>query len=124
MKRVLSIIIVAVLLCTALSACGTRALVGDRLEKAGGLEWVGTWSTTINGDEGEMLLRADGTGTITSNGETRPCTWTAEGDVLTVVQTIDGYQYIFLDEVTYTVKWKTLTVTNPETGNTLAFQKK
>ncbi|MBR0447341.1 MAG: hypothetical protein IIX28_02610 [Clostridia bacterium] len=111
MKRVLSIIIVAVLLCTALSACGTRALVG-------------TWSTTINGDEGEMLLRADGTGTITSNGETRPCTWTAEGDVLTVVQTIDGYQYIFLDEVTYTVKWKTLTVTNPETGNTLAFQKK
>ena len=66
MKKVFSILIIAVLLCTALTACGTNPT------KA----LVGTWSTTINGDAGEMLLRADGTGTITSNGETRPCTWT------------------------------------------------
>lgn len=110
MKKVFSILMVAVLLCTALTACGTKALVG-------------TWSTTIGGDAGEMTLRRDGTGTVTSNGATRPCTWTVENGVLTVVQTVNGYQYIFLDEVTYTIKWRTLTVTNPESGNTLEFQK-
>lgn len=112
MKKVLSIIIiVAVLLCTTLTACGTRALVG-------------TWSTTIGGDAGEMTLHRDGTGTLTSNGETRPVTWKAEDNTLTVVQTVDGYQYIFLDEVNYSVAWRKLTVTHPETGNTLVFEKK
>lgn len=111
MKKVWSLLLVAVLLCTALTACGEKALVG-------------TWTTTINGDEGEMLLRRDGTGTVTSNGETRSCTWTVEEDTLTVVQNVGGLQYVFLDEVTYTVRFGTLTVTNPDTGNTLEFKKK
>ncbi len=111
MKKVLSILLIAVLLCTTLTACGEKALVG-------------TWVTAIGGDEGEMLLRRDGTGTITSNGETRPCTWKVEDDTLTVVQNVGGLQYVFLDEVTYSVRWKTLTVTDPETGNTLEFEKK
>ena len=51
MKKVFSILIIAVLLCTALTACGTNPT------KA----LVGTWSTTINDEQGEMLLRADGT---------------------------------------------------------------
>ena len=110
MKKVLSLLLVAVVLCTALTACGTRALVG-------------TWTTTINGDGGEMMLRRDGTGTITSNGETRPCTWMVEKKTLTVVQTVSGYQYIFLDEVNYRIKGNTLTVTDSTSGNTLTFTK-
>lgn len=111
MKKVWSIILVAVLMTVILTACS-----GDPL--------VGTWGTTIDGDYGEMTLNADGTGTLVSNMETRSCYWEVEGDTLTVVQNIEGYEYTFLNKVNYTVEWSTLTVTHPETGNTLEFKRK
>lgn len=111
MKKLIVCAVAVVLMVTLLTACG-----GDPL--------VGTWSTTIGGDTGEMVLNADGTGTILSNGVTRTCKWTVEEDTLTVVQYVDGYPYIFLDEVTYSIKRTILTVTNPDTGNTLEFEKK
>lgn len=111
MKRMIVYAVTLLMVITLLTACG-----GDPL--------VGTWSATIGGDAGEMVLNADGTGTILSNGVTRTCKWTIEEDTLTVVQYVDGYPYIFLDEVTYSIQWRTLTVTNPDTGNTLEFKKK
>lgn len=110
MKKIISVLLVAVIICALLTACGAPTLEG-------------TWSTTINGDKGQMTLYSDGNGEIVSNGETRPCTWTATEDTLTVIQEVAGIPFVFLDNVTYTLKGRTLTVTS-QSGNTLVFKRK
>ena len=110
MKRMVCFALAIITMMTLLAACGTDPLVG-------------IWTTTIEDAEGQMILRRDGTGDVTSNDITRPCTWTVEDGTLTVVQEISGIPYTFLNEVTYTVKGRTLTVTS-KSGNTLVFKKK
>lgn len=110
MKKALAVLLIFAVVAALLTACGSHPLVG-------------TWTTTIEGAEGQMTLRRDGTGEIVSHGETRPCTWTvAEDNTLTVVQEIEYLPYTFLDKVSYTVKGRTLTVTSQK-GNTLVFEK-
>ena len=41
----------------------------------------------------------------------------------TVIQEMDGEEYVFLDKVTYTVEKRVLTVTS-QSGNVLTFEKK
>ena len=110
MKKIVSVLLVLVIIGTLLTACGTSALVG-------------TWTATIEGAEGQMILHKDGTGEIVSHDATRPCTWEASGNTLTVVQEIDDLPYTFLNGVTYTVKGRTLTITS-QSGNTLVFKRK
>ena len=111
MKKTLSILAAMLLLTTMLTGCIPHPLEG-------------TWVTTINGDEGEMVLKADGTGTITSNGITRDCYWEidTETGTLTVEQDVDGLLRTFLDHVTYKVEGSLLTITSQK-GNTLVFEK-
>ena len=110
MKRIVcSALVITALLCL-LTACVFSPLVG-------------TWSATIAGAEGQMTLRRDGTGEILSNDITRPCRWVATEETLTVIQEVDGVEYTFLDEVSYTVTRRALTVTS-KSGNTLTFTKK
>ena len=95
----------ALLLMLALCACG-----GEKADPA-----VGTWEIrsmtsgeeTLSVDEVPALknyivieLKADGTGTITSGGETLPLTW----DATTI--TVEG------DPASYTVSGDTLTLTS------------
>jgi len=110
MKKALTVFLMVIMTATLLTACSLNPLVG-------------TWSTTIDGAEGQMILYKDGTGEVVSHNETRPCTWSTDGDTLTVVQEIADIPYTFLDKVTYEVKGRTLTVTS-QNGNTLVFEKK
>ena len=110
MKQILAVTLVLILMTTMLTACVFSPLVG-------------TWSATIAGAEGQMTLRRDGTGEILSNDITRPCRWVATEETLTVIQEVDGVEYTFLDEVSYTVTRRALTVTS-KSGNTLTFTKK
>ena len=110
MKKALAVLLILILTAAMLTACGTHRLVG-------------TWTATIDGAEGQMTLYKDGSGEIVSHNEIRPCTWEAVENKLTVTQVINGDLYTFLDEVTYTVKGRTLTVTS-KNGNTLIFTKK
>ena len=109
MKKALAVLLILILTATLLTACGEHELVG-------------TWVATINGTQGQMTLREDGSGEVISNGITRPCTWEVAEDKLTVTQKVDDRQYIFLDRVTYTVDGDTLTVTSMS-GNTLTWIK-
>ena len=110
MKRAIAIALVLALTVSMITACGFNSLVG-------------TWSATIDGTVGEMTLQRDGSGTVTSSGVTRSCRWLIIDDTLTVIQEMDGEEYVFLDKVTYTVKKGVLTVTS-QSGNTLTFEKK
>ena len=105
-------------ICTALAVTALLCLLTGCLFSP----LAGTWSTTIEGAEGQMTLRRNGTGEITSNNITRPCRWMATEDTLTVIQEVEGVEYTFLDEVSYTVTRRALTVTS-KSGNTLTFTK-
>lgn len=109
MKKVWTIVLIALMMLSMLTSCGKGALVG-------------TWTTAIDGAEGQITLYKDGTGTVVSNDISRPCTWEAADGKLTVVQTIEGDQFVLFDRVTYEVHRGTLTVTSPD-GNTLTLEK-
>ena len=109
MKKVLALLMAVICLASILTACS-----GDTL--------VSTWTTTIEGVEGQMILNEDGTGEIISHDESRPCVWEVDGDTITVVQHREGIPYTFLDAATYVLKGKTLTITS-QSGNTLVFEK-
>lgn len=85
---------------------------------------VGSWTTTIDGAEGQMILKRDGTGEIISNGVSRPCTWKIKDNALSVVQIIDEKTFVFLDCVSYHIKDDILTVTSYDGSKTLVFEKK
>jgi len=109
MKKVWTIVLIALMMLSMVTSCGKGALVG-------------TWTTAIDGAEGQITLYKDGTGTVVSNDISRPCTWEAADGKLTVVQEIAQIPYTFLDGVSYVIKGKTLTVTS-QNGNTLVFEK-
>lgn len=115
MKKVWIIVAAAVCL---VAVCTSVVLVVTSIDPL-----VGTWTTTIGGDEGQMILKKDGTGEVVSNGVSRPCVWEVVDEKLTVVQHQDGLPYTFLNAVTYKIEGKTLTVTS-QSGNTLVFKKK
>ncbi len=108
MKKAICLIVIVVML-VCLTACASPV--------------VGSWNTTIDGLDGQMTLAKDGTGTIVSNGISRPCTWEIKDDRLSVVQIIDGSNYVFLDNVSYTIEKDTLTVTSFDGSKTLTFTK-
>ena len=109
MRKAWTILLTILIMVFILASCGKSALVG-------------TWTTAIDGAEGQITLYKDGTGTVVSNDISRPCTWEAADGKLTVVQTIEGDQYVLFDRVTYEVHRGTLTVTSPD-GNTLTLEK-
>lgn len=109
MKRMALVCALLITLSLLLTACSLNPLVG-------------TWSTTIDGAQGQMILNRRGVGEIVSHGVARPCTWSAENDTLTVVQDVKGIPYTFLDGVTYSIEGRTMTITS-QGGNTLVFEK-
>ena len=76
-----------------------------------------TWTTTIEGDTGNITLKADGTGTIAIKEHLRPCTWVVEDNTLTVVQDVEGFSYTLMDRFTFSFSENSLVVTSPK-GNT------
>lgn len=109
MKKIVSVFAIVACLALLLTACGDPV--------------VGTWHTTIDGADGQMTLRRNGTGEIESNGITRSCTWEVEGDRLTVVQDMDGAPFVFLDNVSYVIEEGVLTVTSYDGSKSLTFEK-
>lgn len=109
MKKVWAILLVTLLTVSMLTACGKSALVG-------------TWTTTVDGTEGQITLRRNGTGIVVSNDISRSCTWEITDGKLTVVQTIEGSTFTLFDHVTYEVHRGTLTITSLG-GNTLTLEK-
>jgi len=109
MKRRIAFALALLTLVMTLTACSLNPLAG-------------TWNTTIDGDAGQLVLQRKGVGQVISNGSTRQCTWTAKDGKLTVIQEVAGIPYTFLDEVSYVLEGKTLTVTS-QSGNTLVFEK-
>ncbi len=109
MKKALALLAVVLCLATILTSCA------DPL--------VGTWTTTIDGQPGQMILKKDGTGQVVSSGISRPCTWEIKEERLTVVQEVSGTSYVFLDAVTYTIDEGTLTVVSYDGSKTLVFEK-
>ncbi len=101
MKKYVAICLVALLLATLLTGCS-------------GISPMGKWSTTIDGEEGVLHLVHGGGGSLTSNGVERPIRWQAKDGKLTVIQTVDEFDYTFLDGVDYSVGLFKLTVTKGE----------
>ena len=109
MRKAWTILLTILIMVFILASCGKSALVG-------------TWVTTIDGAEGQITLRWNGTGTVVSNDIPRPCTWEVTDGKLTVVQTIEENTFTLFDRVAYEVHRKTLTITSLE-GNTLTLEK-
>lgn len=109
MKRCSAVLFTLLMLVCLLTACAEETLVG-------------TWNTTIEGQPGQLILHADGTGQVVSHDAPRQCTWTVENNRLTVTQNVAGFSHVFLDRVTYELDGDTLTVVS-QSGNTLVFEK-
>ncbi|MBE6807683.1 MAG: hypothetical protein E7527_06750 [Ruminococcaceae bacterium] len=128
MKHLVALLCTLLMLTTLLTACGgcdhAYTNAGDiQCNDCGYNRLAGTWTVTIQGKPGEMTLKKDGTGTITSSDHSRPCTWEIKNNALTVTQEIDGFTKVFLNEVTYALEEDTLIVTSHK-GNQLVFKKK
>lgn len=109
MKKRMVLLLVAISLLLCLTACSQPL--------------VGSWNANIGGDQGNMTLFRDGTGTITSNGIERPCTWDVKEFRLTVIQNMGDANYMFLDRVSFVLEKDTLTVTSYDGSKTLQFTK-
>ena len=101
MKKYMAIGLVALMLVGMLAGCSIMSPQGK-------------WTTVIDGEEGVMYLAHGGNGTLTSNGVERPLRWQAKDGKLTVIQTVDEFEYTFLDHVDYSVGLLKLTITKGE----------
>ena len=109
MKKVLRLLLLVCCLALLLTSCSSPL--------------VGSWTTTIDGEEGQMTLKRNGTGEIVSNGISRPCTWYVKDNTLSVVQDIEGSTFVFLDCVSYEINDNTLTIVSYDGSKTLVFEK-
>ena len=86
MKHLVNIV-VALVLCTLLAACGTNGKTGGKdLSES---KYVGTWKAVSMSlkdetgsfeDETLLILNADGTATFSSGDDVSKCTWEETGD--------------------------------------------
>lgn len=101
MKKYIALCMIVVILSTLMTGCGMKSPVGR-------------WTTTIDGADGVLHLAYGGGGTLTSNDVERPVRWQAKDGKLTVIQTVNEFDYTFLDHVDYSVGLFKLTVTKGE----------
>ena len=127
MKKAVSLLILCLMLTALLTGCDCSheydSATDIHCNDCGANRLEATWATTIEGAEGEMTLKSDGTGTVVSHDITRDCTWVIENNTLTVIQEANGFYYEFLNKVTFALEDDTLTVTS-QSYNTLVFTKK
>lgn len=81
-KRLIAALLLTVLLCTILAACGSKQDLTNS-------KYLGTWkaaSLTLADETGEfendiyLVLNPDGTAKLTSEDEVTDCTWEETGD--------------------------------------------
>lgn len=128
MKRLFALLLTLLVLTGLLAACGECSHEYDNTtdylcNDCNYNRLVGTWTTTIEGAPGEMVLNADGTGQVISHNITRDCTWEIVDNTLSVVQEANGFYFEFLKQVSFALEENTLTVTS-QSGNQLVFTKK
>lgn len=145
MKQVLALFFALIMMATLLTACGEHEHVYDNpcdtqcneceatrtiqhvyaddadhyCDVCKGHRLVGTWSTTIEDQPGEITLNADGTGKVLTHEADRPCTWMVHEDgTLTVEQDVKGIPYTLFNKVSFVFEGSTLILTS-QSGNTL-----